>query len=35
MFTVMQPMQACDAMLTDKPHRLRAAWFMVNNYAQA
>ena len=33
-FTVMQPMQACDAMLTDKPHPLRAAWFMVDNYAQ-
>jgi len=33
-FTVMQPMQACEAMLTDKPHPLRAAWFMVDNYAQ-
>jgi len=33
-FTVMQPMQACEAMLTDKPHPLRAAWFMVNNYQQ-
>jgi len=33
-FTVMQPMQACDAMLTGKPHPLRAAWFMVDNYAQ-
>ena len=34
MFTVMEPMQACDAMLTGKPHPLRAAWFMVDNYAQ-
>jgi molybdopterin-containing oxidoreductase family molybdopterin binding subunit len=34
MFTVMQPMQACEAMLTNKPHPLRAAWFMVDNYAQ-
>jgi anaerobic selenocysteine-containing dehydrogenase len=34
LFTVMEPMQACDAMLSDKPHPLRAAWFMVDNYAQ-
>ena len=34
LFTVMEPMQACDAMLTGKPHPLRAAWFMVDNYAQ-
>jgi anaerobic dimethyl sulfoxide reductase subunit A len=34
MFTVMEPMLACDAMLTGKPHPLRAAWFMVDNYAQ-
>jgi molybdopterin-containing oxidoreductase family molybdopterin binding subunit len=33
-FTVMEPMAACDAMLNDKPHPLRAAWFMVDNYAQ-
>jgi anaerobic selenocysteine-containing dehydrogenase len=33
-FTVMEPMQACEAMLNDKPHPLRAAWFMVDNYAQ-
>jgi molybdopterin-containing oxidoreductase family molybdopterin binding subunit len=34
LFTVMEPMTACDAMLTGKPHPLRAAWFMVDNYAQ-
>ena len=34
LFTVMEPMQACDAMLTGKPHPLRAAWFMVDNFAQ-
>ncbi|HTX67760.1 MAG TPA: molybdopterin-dependent oxidoreductase [Thermoleophilia bacterium] len=34
MFTVMEPIDACDAMLNDKPHPLRAAWFMVDNYAQ-
>jgi len=34
LFTVMEPMQACDAMLSGKPHPLRAAWFMVDNYAQ-
>jgi anaerobic dimethyl sulfoxide reductase subunit A len=33
-FTVMEPMQACQAMLNNKPHPLRAAWFMVDNYAQ-
>jgi anaerobic selenocysteine-containing dehydrogenase len=34
LFTVMEPMAACDAMLSNKPHPLRAAWFMVDNYAQ-
>ncbi len=34
LFTVMEPMQACDAMLNNKPHPLRAAWFMVDNFAQ-
>jgi len=33
-FTVMEPMQACEAMLNDDPHPLRAAWFMIDNYAQ-
>lgn len=30
----LQPMDACEAMLHSKPHPVRAAWFMVNNYAQ-
>jgi molybdopterin-containing oxidoreductase family molybdopterin binding subunit len=34
MFTVLEPMQACDAMLNDKPHPVKAAWFMVDNFAQ-
>jgi anaerobic selenocysteine-containing dehydrogenase len=33
-FTVMEPMDACEAMLNDQPHPLRAAWFMVNNFGQ-
>ena len=32
--TVLEPMEACDAMLDGKPYPVRAAWFMVNNYAQ-
>jgi molybdopterin-containing oxidoreductase family molybdopterin binding subunit len=34
MFTVLEPMAACKAMLEDDPHPLRAAWFMIDNYAQ-
>jgi anaerobic dimethyl sulfoxide reductase subunit A len=34
MFTVLEPMEACDAMLDGKPYPVRAAWFMVDNYAQ-
>ncbi len=34
MFTVLQPMDACKAMLEDDPHPLRAAWFMIDNYGQ-
>jgi anaerobic dimethyl sulfoxide reductase subunit A len=34
MFTVLEPMEACDAMLENKPYPVRAAWFMVDNYAQ-
>lgn len=34
MYTVLQPMDACKAMLEDDPHPLRAAWFMVDNYGQ-
>jgi anaerobic dimethyl sulfoxide reductase subunit A len=33
-FTVLEPMEACDAMLEGKPYPVRAAWFMVDNYAQ-
>ncbi|HEX7105077.1 MAG TPA: molybdopterin-dependent oxidoreductase [Acidothermaceae bacterium] len=33
-FTVLEPMEACDAMLENKPYPVRAAWFMVDNYAQ-
>jgi anaerobic dimethyl sulfoxide reductase subunit A len=34
MFTVLEPMEACDAMLHGKPYPVRAAWFMIDNYAQ-
>ncbi len=34
LFTVLEPMDACDAMLEGKPYPVRAAWFMVDNYAQ-
>lgn len=34
LFTVLEPMEACDAMLEGKPYPVRAAWFMVDNYAQ-
>jgi molybdopterin-containing oxidoreductase family molybdopterin binding subunit len=34
MFPVLEPMEACDAMLEGKPYPVRAAWFMVDNYAQ-
>ncbi len=34
MFTLLEPMQACDAMLEGKPYPVKAAWFMVDNYAQ-
>ena len=34
MFTVLEPMEASDAMLHGKPYPVRAAWFMVNNFAQ-
>jgi anaerobic dimethyl sulfoxide reductase subunit A len=33
-FSVLEPMQFCDAVLSDKPHPVRAAWFMVDNFAQ-
>ena len=34
LFTVLEPMEACDAMLEGKPYPVRAAWFMVDNFAQ-
>ena len=34
MFTVLEPMEACDAMLHGKPYPVRAAWFMIDNFAQ-
>jgi anaerobic selenocysteine-containing dehydrogenase len=33
-YTYLPPMAACDAMLDGKPYPVRAAWFMVDNYAQ-
>lgn len=30
----LQPMDACEAMLNGKPHPVRAAWFVIDNYAQ-
>ncbi len=34
LFTVLEPMDACNAMLDSKPYPVRAAWFMVDNFAQ-
>lgn len=34
MFTVLQPMQFCNAVLKSDPYPVKAAWFMVDNYAQ-
>jgi molybdopterin-containing oxidoreductase family molybdopterin binding subunit len=34
MFTVVEPMEFCDAVLEDKPYPIRAAWFQIDNYAQ-
>ena len=34
LFTELEPMDACDAMLESKPYPVRAAWFMIDNYAQ-
>jgi anaerobic selenocysteine-containing dehydrogenase len=30
----LMPMDACGAMLNGKPHPVRAAWFMIDNFAQ-
>lgn len=32
--SVLEPMEACEAMLEGKPYPVRGAWFMINNYAQ-
>jgi anaerobic dimethyl sulfoxide reductase subunit A len=34
MFTVLEPMDASSAMLDGKPYPVRAAWFMIDNFAQ-
>jgi anaerobic dimethyl sulfoxide reductase subunit A len=34
MFSVLEPMQFYDAVLNGKPHPVKAAWFMVDNFAQ-
>ncbi len=34
MFSVLEPMDACGAMLDGKPFPVRAAWFMIDNFAQ-
>ena len=34
MFTVLEPMQFYDAVMNGKPHPVKAAWFMVDNFAQ-
>jgi anaerobic selenocysteine-containing dehydrogenase len=33
-YTYLPPMQACDAMLKGDPYPVRAAWFMIDNFAQ-
>ena len=33
-YTVLEPMTFCDAVLKDDPYPVRAAWFMVDNFAQ-
>jgi len=33
-YTVLEPMNFCDAVLKDDPYPVRAAWFMVDNFAQ-
>jgi anaerobic selenocysteine-containing dehydrogenase len=34
MFSVLEPMQFYDAVMNGKPHPVKAAWFMVDNFAQ-
>ncbi len=33
-YTVLEPMDFCDAVEHDKPFPVRAAWFMIDNFAQ-
>jgi molybdopterin-containing oxidoreductase family molybdopterin binding subunit len=33
-YTVLEPMDFCDAALKDDPYPVRAAWFMIDNFAQ-
>ncbi len=33
-YTVLEPMNFCDAVLKNDPYPVRAAWFMVDNFAQ-
>ena len=33
-YTVLEPMNFCDAVLKDNPYPVRAAWFMIDNFAQ-
>jgi molybdopterin-containing oxidoreductase family molybdopterin binding subunit len=34
MFTLLEPMQFCDAVLQSKPYPVKAAWFTVDNFGQ-
>ena len=34
MFSVLEPMQFCNAVLKSDPYPVKAAWFMVDNFAQ-
>ena len=33
-YTVLEPMDFCDAVLKDEPYPVGAAWFMIDNFAQ-
>ena len=33
-YSVLEPMDFCDAVLKDDPYPVRAAWFMIDNFAQ-
>jgi molybdopterin-containing oxidoreductase family molybdopterin binding subunit len=34
MYSLLEPMNFCDAVLKDDPYPVRAAWFMIDNFAQ-